>query len=144
MAVKQEVLEGIREQLGYNDAEWEMWLGDPKNLEIAESAEEFHKWLLIAEVIKSRGCGNGHKVGDRFIFNGNGALVGKEPPGPVCMAALGPILPKMNAIWSGLAAGLEPRKTLLFNKVRCLDIGVENGGWGEVLMQLKLEKVDQD
>jgi hypothetical protein len=30
---------------------------------------------------------------------------------------------------------------MAFNKVHCIDVGVDHGGWGEVVVELKVEEV---
>ena len=141
MTATPELLAGLREKLNYSDAEWEMWLNNPRNLNVVERFAQCGNLRLVAEVIKSRGCAAGHKVGDKLIFSAMGAFVGKEPPGEVCTGVLAPLIYSVSSVWSSIAGGVDPQDLLLFNTFRCLDVGVDNGGWGEVVMQLRLEKV---
>jgi uncharacterized repeat protein (TIGR04076 family) len=137
----QKILEGLKQQLGYTDAEMEIWKSNPKNIELITSGRmaELEKYRVVAEVIKSHGCAKGHKVGDKLIFSGLGGYEGKEPPGPVCISALSPIIPLMLGVLNNIAGGNDPEK-IAFNRIRCLDVGVKNGGWGEILMEIKVEK----
>ncbi|OGW16284.1 MAG: hypothetical protein A3G93_05965 [Nitrospinae bacterium RIFCSPLOWO2_12_FULL_45_22] len=139
MARSQEILEGLKKQLGYNDAQWELWKSNPKNMEVIAKMEEFGKYKVVAEVINAYGCAMEHKVGDKLIFSGLGGFVSKEPPGQVCVGALGPVLPFVGMVLHKIAEGIDPQK-IIFNRVRCTDVGVENGGWGEVLMEVRVEK----
>jgi uncharacterized repeat protein (TIGR04076 family) len=142
MADIQQVLEGIKQQLGYTDAEMEMWKSNPKNMEMLNSGRmaEFGKYRVVAEVIKSHGCAMGHKVGDKLIFTGMGGFEGKDPAGPVCISAIGPVVPLVIGVLNNVAAGNDPQN-MVFNRIKCFDVGVENGGWGEILMEIKVEKV---
>jgi hypothetical protein len=40
-----------------------------------------------------------------------------------------------------IGAGLDPMK-YAFNRVSCVDVGLENGGWGEILMEVRVEKTE--
>jgi uncharacterized repeat protein (TIGR04076 family) len=140
MTANQETLEGLKKQLGYDDAQWELWKSNPNNMKIAQKLGDFEKYRVVAEVIKSHGCALGHRVGDKLIFSGMGAYVGKEPPGPVCVGALSPLAPFVNGVLIKIAEGSDPQQ-LLLNRVKCVDVGIENGGWGEVLFDIRVEKV---
>ncbi|MBW2145319.1 MAG: TIGR04076 family protein [Deltaproteobacteria bacterium] len=119
----------------------EMWKSNPKNLKIAEVFPECQTYRIVAEVIKSQGCGAGHNVGDKFIFSGDGCFVTKEPPGKVCLAALQPLIGRLDTlVLDSLLDGKEPRG-LVWDTVHCVDVGVENGGWGEIIMKVKVEKI---
>jgi uncharacterized repeat protein (TIGR04076 family) len=137
----QQVLETIKQHLGYTDAEMEMWKSNPKNMELLTSGRmaEFGKYRVVAEVIKSQGCAMSHKVGDKLIFSGMGGFEGKEPAGPVCISAIGPVIPLVLGVLNNVAAGNDPQN-MAFNRIKCYDVGVENGGWGEILMEIKVEK----
>ncbi len=141
MTSNQEMLEGLKQQLGYTDAQWELWKSNLKNLKIAGALAESQKYRLVAEVIKSHNCGVGHKEGDKLIFTGDGCFAAKEPPGPVCLAALGPLIPMVNTeIINNIMGGNDPRD-VVWDAVHCNDVGIENGGWGEVLMKIRVEKI---
>jgi uncharacterized repeat protein (TIGR04076 family) len=141
MAVSEEMLEGLKQQLGYSDEQMEMWKSNPKNLKIAEVFPECQTYQIVAEVIKSHGCGAGHNVGDKFIFSGDGCFVTKEPPGKVCLAGLQPLIGRLDTlVLDSLLDGKEPRG-LVWDAVHCVDVGVENGGWGEIIMKVKVEKI---
>jgi len=140
MAGMEEILEGLKRQLGYTEAQWEQWKSNPKNLEVAQRLEDFAKYRVIAEVIKAYGCAIEHKVGDRLVFSGIGSFIGKEPEGQVCVSLLSPVIPLVNQVVAKIAEGIDPT-TIMFNRVRCTDVGVENGGWGEVLLEVRVEKV---
>ena len=137
----QPILDGIKNQLGYSDADMEVWKNNPKNIELITSGKvaELGKYRVVAEVIKSHGCAMGHKVGDKLIFSGMGGYEGKEPAGPACVSALAPVLPLVLGVLNNVAAGNDPQK-MAFNRIKCLDVGLENGGWGEILMEIQVEK----
>jgi uncharacterized repeat protein (TIGR04076 family) len=90
-------------------------------------------------VTSSCGCAAGHKVGDRIVFGGDGTLLCTESPEKICVGLLSPIAPFAGAILDKISSGEDPTK-IAFNKVHCVDVGVENGGWGAVVAEVKVEK----
>jgi len=129
----------LREMLGYTDAQWEKWKSNPKNLKMADNIMETQKYKVVAEVISAYGCGAGHKVGDRIVFGGDGTLLCRENPERICFGLLAPVNPIVGAVLDKICNGEDPTR-MAFNKVHCFDVGVDHGGWGEVVVEVKVEK----
>ena len=132
----------LREMLGYTDAQWETWKSNPRNLKIAENIMDVMKYKVVAEVTSSCGGGAGHKVGDRIVFGGDGTLLCKESPERVCVGLLSPVNPIVGGVLDKICNGEDPTK-MAFNKVHCIDVGVDHGGWGEVVVEVKVEKIQE-
>ena len=142
MGNREDMLEGLRQQLGYDSIQWKLWKKNPKNLKTAEALAKCQEFRIVAEVTQSQNCGVGHKVGDKFIFTGDGCFVTKEPPGPVCLSALAPLIPMLNTVVpDNIMAGIDPQSPPLWDTIHCNDVGVENGGWGEIIMKIWIEKI---
>ena len=139
MAVDENVLEMMKQTLGYSDEEWEEWKAEPRNMRMAERMPDFMRYRVVVEVLESRGCAMQHKPGDKFYFNGSGALLCNKGVSPICAGALSPVLPFAWMVLDKIGAGLDPTK-YSFNRVRCIDVGLHNGGWGEILMEARVEK----
>ena len=129
----------IREMMGYTDAQWETWKSNPRNLKMAGNLMDVIKYKVVAEVTSSYGCGAGHKVGDRIVFGGDGTLLCKENPDRVCVGLLSPVNPIVGGVLDKICNGEDPTQRA-FNKVHCIDVGVDHGGWGEVVVEVKVEK----
>jgi uncharacterized repeat protein (TIGR04076 family) len=134
------MLQLAKETLGYNDDQWKIWMKNPRNLKVLERFEDFQKYKLVAEVTSVYGCAAGHKVGDRIVFAGDGTLLCKENPEKICVGLLSPIAPFAGAVLDKISSGEDPTR-IAFNKVHCVDVGVEHGGWGEAIVELKVEKI---
>ncbi len=134
------MLDFIKEYLGYTDAQWETWKGNPRNLKVADNLMDTQKYRVVAEVTSASGCGAGHKVGDRITFGGDGTLLCKENPDRVCIGLLSPVNPIVGAAMDKILNGEDPTQ-MAFSKVHCIDVGVDQGGWGEVVVEVKVEKV---
>ena len=138
--VDEALLNTLKEMLGYTEAQWEIWKSNPRNLKVAENLPDFPKYKVIAEVTNSYGCAAGHKVGDKIVC-GPGSLLCKENPEQVCLGVLSPIIPLAWTVFEKICNGEDPTQ-IAFNKVHCVDVGVDNGGWGEVVVDVKVEKTE--
>jgi len=130
----------IKDMLGYTDEQWETWKSNPRNLKMAGNLMEIPKYKVVAEVISSCGCGAGHKVGDQIVFGGDGTLLCSENPDRVCVGLLSPLNPIVGMVLDKICNGDDPTQ-IAFNKVHCLDVGVDKGGWGEVVAEVRVEKL---
>ncbi len=130
----------IKDMLGYTDAQWETWKSNPRNLKMAGNLMEIPKYKVVAEVVSACGCGAGHKVGDRIVFGGDGTLLSSENPERVCVGLLSPVNPLVGSVLDKICNGDDPTQ-IAFNRVHCLDVGVDNGGWGEVIVEVRVEKL---
>ncbi len=140
MGINEKILEGYKRVLGYDDQQWDLWRSNPHNIRIAEALVEAQKYTVVAEVVKSCNCAAGHKEGDLFIFTGSGSFVRKEPDGPVCLGALGPLIPMLNTeVLNTIMAERDPQH-VVWDMVHCTDVGVDNGGWGEILMRIQVKR----
>jgi len=141
MAISEEILDALKQQLEYTDEQMEIWKRNPKNLKIAEVFPECQKYRVVAEVIKSEGCGAGHRVGDKFIFSGEGCLITEQSPAKICMSALQPLMGRIDTlVLDSLLDGRDP-KGLVWDAVHCVDVGVEYGGWGQIIMKVRVERI---
>jgi uncharacterized repeat protein (TIGR04076 family) len=132
-------LKSLREALNYTDVRWEKWKSNPRNIEMAKEGLNFEKYRLVAEVTSAYGCAAGHKVGDKIVYNG-GTLLCKESPERICFGLLSAISPCVHAVMERVFNGEDPTK-IAFDKAHCPDVGVDHGGWGEVIAEVKVEKV---
>ncbi|MFX1563981.1 MAG: hypothetical protein ACFFDP_11820 [Promethearchaeota archaeon] len=132
-------LESLREMLCYTDAQWEKWKSNPQNYKRAKGGLEFPKYRLVAEVISAYGCGAGHKVGDKIVFSG-GELLSKENPERICFGLLSAISPYVQLVMERVFNGEDPT-IIAFPQTHCPDVGVDHGGWGEVIVEIKVAKV---
>ena len=130
-------LKPLKDMLGYTETQWETWKNNPRNLKIAENLKDSPKYKIIAEVSKSSGCAAGHRVGDKIVYSG-ASLSCKENPERICSYLLDTMNPFVRNVFVNLASGVDV--TQMATKAHCPDVGVENGGWGEVIVEMKVEK----
>ena len=128
----------LQERLGYSDEEMQKFKEDPRNEYILSIATEQMNKTIIMEVVESHGCISQHKVGDKFYIDGAGNLLTKLCPGKVCYSA---ICSASNLIFAAIElfyAGVNANY-IRFKRVGCPDVGVQCGGWGHIVMELKVE-----
>ncbi len=132
----------IQQHLGYTDAEMKKFKDNPKNKEILGKLDVIMNKTIIAEIVASHGCNSLHKVGDKFYFDGAGNLLTKLCPKRVCIYALKAFATLIYGVNELIYAGVDPGD-LRFNRVGCHDVGVECGGWGNIVMELRVEDRDK-
>ncbi|MDD5126685.1 MAG: hypothetical protein PHR43_01075 [Dehalococcoidales bacterium] len=122
---------------GYTDEEMAIFKANPRFMKMmATPAFRTHK--IIVDVVESHGCICQHKVGQRIVISGNGALVSAECPPIMCLGLVNQLYPVAVAVFERFAADLDPNG-LLFDSIGCSDVGVKCGGWGRVLVKIHVE-----
>lgn len=139
MKVSEEVWNFYQEYLGYNDEEMKLFRENSRNEDVISKADALMSKTIIAEVVESQGCASQHKVGDKFYFDGAGNLITKLCPKRICIFALSPLQSGIFAANELLYAGIDPNE-MRFKRTGCFDVGVKCGGWGRVVMELRVEE----
>lgn len=96
---------------------------------------------MVAEVVKVEGCFAQIKMGDKLVFDP--FLNPEKSSGVMCPRALLPIMVQINALWEMFPerakSGALETSEIIFRNVRCLDPGLEDGGFGGVVYQIRIE-----
>lgn len=96
---------------------------------------------MVAEVVKVEGCFAQIKMGDKLVFDP--FLNPEKSSGVMCPRALLPIMIQINALWEmfpeWVKSGAQETLEIVFRNVRCLDPGLEDGGFGGVVYQIRIE-----
>ncbi len=143
MEIPDEVFKFFQERLGYTDEELKLFKENPRNSEVLLKSTSLLNKTITAEVVESHGCNSLHKVGDKFIFDGAGNLITKLCPKRICIYALASVAPLVFASNELLYAGIDPNE-MRFKRTGCFDVGVQCGGWGRVIMELRVEERKKD
>jgi len=137
MKLSEDMKKNIKERLDYNDEELKLFLDNPKNIEILTKSLPLLNKTIVIEVIESKGCNSQHKIGDKIYFDGTGNLLTKLSPKRICISALSVLDTLINSALELMYVGADPNE-MRFKRVGCLDIGLECGGWGRIVMELKV------
>lgn len=128
----------MKERLGYNDEEMKKFRENPRNAEVLAKAQVLSNKTIVAEVVESKGCNSQHKVGDRFIFDAVGNLLTSKNPKRICIFALERLASMIFAIDELIYAGVDPNE-IKYKRTGCFDVGIDCGGWGHIVMEVKVE-----
>ncbi len=138
MKVNKETWDLIQKHLGYNDEEMKLFKENPRNAVVMSKAPELMNKTIVFEVVESHGCNSGHKVGDKFYFDGAGNLLTKLSPKKICIYALEPLAKYIFASNELVYSGADPN-SVQFNRTTCFDVGVQCGGWGKIVLEGRVE-----
>jgi len=128
----------IQNHLGYTDEEIQIFMDNPRNMDVLQKAPELAGKTIVIEVVEAHGCNSQHKAGDKFYFDGAGNLITKLNPKKICAFALSPIASLIYGAHEMIYAGVDPNG-MRFKRTGCFDTGVRCGGWGHIVMEIKVE-----
>ena len=133
------MLKIIQKRFGYSDDDIATFVREPRNLELISRAKEFANTFFVLEVVESKGCNSNHKVGDRFYFDYAGNILTDLCPPKICGYSLNSAMMMIFTANEMLFAGVDPNE-IRFKRASCFDVGIECGGWGRIVLELKVEK----
>jgi uncharacterized repeat protein (TIGR04076 family) len=139
MKMNEETWKVFQDHLGYTNEEMKLFRTNPRNIDILSKTPALMNKTIIAEVVESHGCNSQHKVGEKFYFDGAGNLMTKLCPKKICIYALNSIMPLIFTSNELLYAGADPNE-MRFKRAGCFDVGVQCGGWGRIVMELRVEE----
>lgn len=138
MNVDENVWTYLQNHLGYSDEEMKTFKSNPRNEKVIVSGAALMDKTIVAEVVESHGCNSGHHVGDKFYMDGAGNLLSKMCPSRMCIHALSSIQPLVFTANELVYAGVDPNE-MLFKRCGCVDVGLQCGGWGKVVLEIRME-----
>lgn len=138
MKIDEGTRKAVQGHFGYTDEEMALFMENPRNADVMSKASALLGKTIVVEVVEAGGCNSQHKAGDKFIFDGAGNLLTKLNPGKICCFALSPVLPLIHAANELLYAGVDPNE-MRFKRTGCFDTGVKCGGWGHIVMEIRVE-----
>lgn len=139
MKISEETWKAFQDHLGYTNDEMKLFKANPRNIDVLSKTPALMNKTIIAEVIESHGCNSQHKVGEKFYFDGAGNLITKLCPKKICIYALSSIMPLIFTSNELVYAGVDPNE-MRFKRAGCYDTGVQCGGWGRIVMELRVEE----
>jgi uncharacterized repeat protein (TIGR04076 family) len=128
----------VQRHLGYSNEEMTLFKDNPRNEDVLSKSSVLRDKIIILEVVESHGCNSRHHVGDKFYFDGAGNLLTELCPKKVCGYSLNAALMMVFTANEMLYAGLDPNQ-IRFKRAGCFDVGLECGGWGRIILELRVE-----
>ena len=128
----------MKTRLGYTDEEMKAFRENPRNEDVLSKASALLGKTIVLEVVDSHGCNSQHKAGDKFYFDGAGNLLTKRCPEKVCIYALNAATSMIFASNELFSAAVDPNE-MRFRRAACFDVGVQCGGWGRIVLELRVK-----
>jgi len=127
----------MQQRLGYSDEEMERFRDDPRNSHVLRTGFEMAQKTIVFEVVRSKGCNALHEVGQRFFFTADGQMLTRMNPERVCAFLMPNMTTAIFAIGEMMYAGVDPNE-MRFCRSGCFDVGLDCGGWGNVVLEAKV------
>ena len=138
-------LKRFGDRVGYTEADLSHFqAGDPRLRQMERLARAAARYSIQAEVVRARNCNSGYQQGDKFILDVDGNFITKFCPPRLCVYALSQLVVPVALINERLSEGLDPNQFHFMHYVKCLDVGVECGGYGEVMLAVKVVPRQKD
>ena len=139
MEKEDEILRRYGGRVGYSEAELEKfreWGHRVRHVRRLSQAAGLY--TIEAEVVKSRHCNTGYKLGDRFVIDVDGNFISKLCPKRMCVYLVSQLTIPVALINERLSEGLDPNQFHFMHEVRCPDVGVDCSGYGEVMLRVQV------
>jgi hypothetical protein len=133
------VRNALQERLGYTEQQLQAIEQTPKLLEMIEKIPDFLMKKLVATCVETQNC-TFNKVGDRYVFNGFGAMLKDESCETPCLWAMSGFLPFSFMVYDRIASGVDPNGMHL-DHVGCPDTGCKFGGFGSAVFRISVEDI---
>ena len=132
-------LKRFGERVGYTETDLAHFQpGDPRLRQMERLGRAAARYSIQAEVVKARNCNSGYQEDDKFILDVDGNFISKFCPPRLCVYAMSQLVVPVALINERLSEGLDPNQFHFMHQVRCLDVGVECAGYGEVMLEIKV------
>jgi hypothetical protein len=132
-------LKRFAELVGYSQADLANFqAGDPRVRQMERLGRAAAKYSIQAEVVQARHCNSGYQGGDTFILDVDGNFIPKFCPKRLCVYLISQLAVPVALINERLSEGLDPNQFHFMHQVRCLDVGVDCRGYGEVMLKVQV------
>ncbi len=138
MALDERILKHIQKRMQYTDDQARVFGENPRNAVILSKSAQLRKKQFVAEVISSNGCNSRHKAGTKIYLDGEGNLLPDKHSFKICIHILKSISPIVSMMQEMFYTDMDPNQ-IRFNRCQCIDVGIECGGWGRVVLDVRME-----
>ncbi len=126
-----------KDMLGMTDEDIEK-VTPEKEQEYKNAMENLAKYRIVAEVVKAKYCTAMLQVGQKLVFDG--VQIDKEASDcPLCVGAIAPLHPTLSVYLDRCMKNRDVAGSV--SGVACTDPGMEVGGLGTVLFDVRIEPV---
>ena len=134
---KQTVVKRFGERVGYTPEDLDQFEeSDPRLRHLNNVSKVAGLYSIQAEVVTSKHCNSGHRVGDKFFLDVDGNFITKLCPKRMCIYAMSQLVVPVALINERLSEGLDPNEYHFMRVVNCPDVGVDCSGYGQVSLRV--------
>lgn len=135
--MKKDIIKKYGDHLKYTAKELKTFQEGGHRIRYVEKIFEVaSQYSIEAEVVKSCNCNSGHIEGQKFIMDVYGNFITKYCPKRICVYLISQLTGPVAVINERLSEGLPPNDFHFMRYVRCLDVGVDCMGFGEVTVKV--------
>jgi uncharacterized repeat protein (TIGR04076 family) len=135
----EEIIKLYAERVGYTESETKtFYIGGHRIRQVKLLSLAASKYSISAEVVVSKNCNSGYRVGHTFILDVDGNLISKFCPKRLCVYLISQLAIPVALINERLSEELNPNDFHFMRYVRCPDTGVECYGYGEVMLKVQV------
>ena len=135
----EDVIEKYGQRVGYSDSEIETFHeGGHRIRHVNRLSKAASLYSIEAEIVKARHCNSGHEKGQKFILDIDGNFISKLCPKRMCVYLISQLTIPVALVNERLSEGHDPNDFHFMRYIRCLDVGVECLGYGEVLLKVQV------
>ena len=136
--MSENAIQQFGDRLGYSGKEMDLFQkGGHRIRQVQRLSQAAPLYSIESEVVRSRNCNSGHVEGQKFIMDVNGNFITKLCPKKMCVYLVSQLTIPVALINERLSEGHTPNDFHFMRYVRCLDVGVECLGYGEVMLKIQ-------
>jgi uncharacterized repeat protein (TIGR04076 family) len=135
----EEIIKRYGERVGYSKSELDLFQeGGHRIRQVGRLSQAAARYSIAAEIVESRHCNSGHRVGQKFVLDVDGNFITKLCPKKMCVYLISQMAIPVALINERLSEALDPNDFHFMRYVKCLDAGVECMGYGQVMMKVQV------
>ncbi|MDQ7781770.1 MAG: hypothetical protein RDU20_02755 [Desulfomonilaceae bacterium] len=139
-----DLLEKFGERVGYTSSDMKQFdEEDPRVRHIERLSQAAAKFSIVAEVVSAKHCNTRHEIGDKFVLDVDGNFITRLCPKRMCIYLISQLAVPVALINERLSEGLDPNRIHFMRYVKCPDVGVECGGYGETMVKVSVVPRDR-
>jgi uncharacterized repeat protein (TIGR04076 family) len=139
MEIDNKILKQYGERVGYDESELIKFKeGGHRVRHVRRLSEAAPQYTIEAEVVQSRHCNTGYRIGDKLIMDVDGNFIVKLCPKRLCVYLVSQLTIPVALINERLSESLDPNQFHFMHYVRCPDVGVDCSGYGEVMLRVQV------
>lgn len=134
-----DIIEKYGHRVGYTKLQLDSFHeGAHRIRHVERLSEAAPHYSIEAEIVEAKHCNSGHQIGQKLILDMDGNFITKLCPKKMCVYLISQLAIPVALINERLSEALDPGNFHFMRYVKCLDVGVECLGYGEVMLKVRV------